>query len=117
MEISVRRLVVRGSIATALGIGSMVVLGPNAVADAPCPDGTVRVFLSNSTNTCQGAGATTYSAPWATKICTTSGTVAVIDTTGKRRVNRQHIELDPGGHCARLELDGQQSATVVVAPA
>ncbi|MET7767748.1 hypothetical protein [Nocardia sp. NPDC005366] len=117
MGSTVRRLVVRSSVAAALGIGSMVVLGPHAVADAPCPDGTARVFLSNSTNTCQGAGTASYAQPWATKICTTGGTTAVIDTTGKRRVNRQHIELDPGGHCARLELDGQQSATVVVAPA
>ncbi|MEV0293111.1 hypothetical protein [Nocardia sp. NPDC050710] len=111
---TVRRLVVRGSLA-ALGAGSVVFLAPQAIAEAPCPDGTARVFLNDSTNTCQSAGTVEYSQPWASKICSMGSAKVVIDTTGKRRINKKHIELDPG-HCTRLELDGQQSATVQVIP-
>ncbi|WP_156371157.1 hypothetical protein [Nocardia arizonensis] len=117
MGSTVRRLVVRGGVAAAVGMGSLIVLGPKAAAEAPCPDGTARVFFNNSTNTCQNAGTATYADPWASRVCSTSGARVVIDTTGKRRVNKRHIELASGGYCAQLELDGQQSATIQVSPA
>ncbi|MGW4365252.1 hypothetical protein ACWEKT_06365 [Nocardia takedensis] len=112
---TVRRLLVRGGLAAALGLGSLIALGPQAVAEG-CPAGTARVFFSNSTNTCQPAGSATYANPWASRVCTTSGTRVVIDTTGKRKANKRHIELEPAGFCAQLDLDGQQSATIQVLP-
>ncbi|MBH0781402.1 hypothetical protein [Nocardia bovistercoris] len=117
MATTVRRLVIRSGVAVAVAAGSLLVFGPQAAADAPCPDGTARIFFNNSTNICQGAGTATYSSPWASRVCTTSGTKVVIDTTGKRRVNKRHIELDGGGYCTQLELNGQENATIQVSPA
>lgn len=114
MGSTVGAVVLRGCAAFALGAGSLIVLGPHAAADAPCPEGTARVFFNNSTNTCQGVGAVTYSNPWASRVCSAAGSKVVVDTTGKRRVNKRHIELDPGGYCTQLELNGQENATVTV---
>ncbi|MET8774690.1 hypothetical protein ABZV58_06640 [Nocardia sp. NPDC004654] len=112
-----RRLVIRGAVIGAVAAGAVVAVPQTAIAEAPCQDGTARVFLNNATNLCQSGSATYTAYPAVTKVCSTSGTKVVIDTTGPRRVNRRHVELDPGGHCARFEIEGQESATVLVTAA
>ncbi|WP_431972078.1 hypothetical protein [Nocardia sp. bgisy134] len=117
MTRTLRRLVIRGSVIGAIAAGAVVALPQTAVAEAPCPDGTARVFLNDATNVCQSGSATYTARPAVSKVCSTGGTSVVVETTGPRRINRRHIELEPGGYCARLEIEGQESATVQVQPA
>ncbi|MFF0530279.1 hypothetical protein ACFYT3_18015 [Nocardia amikacinitolerans] len=112
-----RRLTIRGAVIGAIAAGAVVAVPQTAIAEAPCQDGTARVFLNNATNLCQSGTATYNARPAISKVCSTSGTKVVVDTTGPRRVNRRHVELEPGGHCARFEIEGQESATVTVSPA
>ncbi|CRY83719.1 hypothetical protein IU443_16745 [Nocardia farcinica] len=116
MAVRVGRVMIRGLAAAALGSGAVLAIPQTAAADGPCPVGTASVFLNDATHHCQGAGTTTYTArPAVAKVCAMSGTAVTVDSDGARRVNRQHIELDPG-HCTRLEIGGQYSATVQVSP-
>ncbi|MEV6387286.1 hypothetical protein [Nocardia xishanensis] len=117
MTRTLRQLVIRGSVIGAIAAGAVVAIPQTAIAEAPCQDGTARVFLNNSTNLCQSGSATYTALPAVSKVCSTGGTKVVVDTTGPRRINRRHVELEPGGHCARFELEGQESATVQVTPA
>ncbi|RJO75018.1 hypothetical protein D5S18_16625 [Nocardia panacis] len=112
MGVAVRRGLVRGCVVAALGLGFAVVGGHEAAAEA-CPDGTARVFLSNETNTCQGRGVASYSAPGlVSRVCSVGPVKVVVDITGSRYVAR-HVELE-NGRCAQFEYKGQSGATVQV---
>ncbi|WP_228003009.1 hypothetical protein [Nocardia australiensis] len=119
MELTVARLVVRSSITAAIAIGSMVVLGPQAAAEAPCPDGTARIFFSNETNTCQGGG--TYSfggSPAISKVCSVGSVNVTVDATiktSKTKTANRHLDLS-NGQCGRIDIPGQLDATVTVTP-
>ncbi|WP_406280866.1 hypothetical protein OH799_15475 [Nocardia sp. NBC_00881] len=116
MKLPVRRLVVRSSIVSALALGLLAV-APEAVADAPCPEGTARVFLANSTNTCQGGGTVGYdpSAP-VSKVCSTPTADVTAEATFKNsrgKLVTQKLDLSDG-RCGRFDIPGQLSATVTV---
>jgi hypothetical protein len=119
MELTVRRLVVRGSIAAATALGSLVVLGPQAAAEAPCPDGSARIFLHDETNSCQGGG--TYSfdgTPALVKVCSVGSVRVVVDTTiklSKTRSRNDHLDL-ADGKCGRVTISGQLDSTVTITP-
>ncbi|MEU2030211.1 hypothetical protein [Nocardia amamiensis] len=114
MGSTVRRLVVGSSAVAALALGSLVV-APDAVADAPCPEGTARVFLANSTNTCQGGGTVSYD-PAVSKVCSTATADVTAEATFKNRRGKlitQKLDLS-SGRCGRFDIAGQLSATVTV---
>ncbi len=116
MRPTVRRLVVGSSVVAALALGTLVV-APDAVADAPCPDGTARVFLANSTNTCQGGGTVSYDPPGAvSKVCSTATADVTAEATFKNRRGKlitQKLDLS-SGRCGRFDIAGQLNATVTV---
>lgn len=119
MELSVRRLVVRSSFVAAVALGSVVVVGPEAVADAPCPDGTARIFFSDETNTCQGAGTVSYTsrAKRVSRTCSTVSatvTVAVTEEIGYKSVEREVEYID--GRCGAFNYKIQSAASVTVTP-
>ncbi|MGW4324320.1 hypothetical protein ACWEKR_00350 [Nocardia sp. NPDC004573] len=116
MGSTVRRLVVRSSVVAALALGSLVV-APEAVADAPCPEGSARVFLADSTNTCQGGGTASYDPPGVvSKVCSTSTADVTAEATFKNRRGKiitQKLDLSDG-RCGRFDIAGQLGATVTV---
>ncbi|MGQ4596700.1 hypothetical protein [Nocardia sp. R6R-6] len=116
MEPTVRRLVVGSSVAAALTLGSLVVAAPDAIA-AQCPDGTARVFLANSTNTCQGAGTVSYDPPGVvSKVCSSATADVSAEATFKDRRGKlitQKLDLS-SGRCGRFEIAGQLGTTVTV---
>ncbi|MFI9409716.1 MULTISPECIES: hypothetical protein [Nocardia] len=116
MEPTVRRLVVGSSVIAALALGTLVV-APEAVADAPCPEGSARVFLANSTNTCQGGGTVSYDPPGVvSKVCSTASADVSAEATFKNRRGKlitQKLDLS-GGRCGRFDIAGQLGATVTV---
>ncbi|UAK29711.1 hypothetical protein K8O92_16940 [Nocardia asteroides] len=113
---TIRRLVVGSSVVAALALGTLVV-APEAVADAPCPEGTARVFLADSTNTCQGAGTVSYDPPGVvSKVCSTPSADVSAEATFKNRrgkLTTQKLELN-SGRCGRFDIAGQLGATVTV---
>ncbi|WP_433201478.1 hypothetical protein ACQP1G_10400 [Nocardia sp. CA-107356] len=118
MELTVRRLVARGSVAAALALGPLVVLGPpQAAAEAPCPDGTARIFFHDETNTCQGGGTSSFTgSPALVKVCSTSGIQVVVDTTiqkSRTKTRTAHLDLS-NGQCGRIEVGGQLDSTVSI---
>ncbi|WP_328404386.1 MULTISPECIES: hypothetical protein [unclassified Nocardia] len=119
MELTVRRLVVRSSIVAALGLGSIVVAAPQAVAEAPCPDGTARLFFTNETNTCQGGGTVSFDgSPAISKVCSVGRVNVIVDATiktGKTKTATRHLDLS-NGQCGRIEIAGQLNATVTINP-
>ncbi|QIS14770.1 hypothetical protein [Nocardia arthritidis] len=115
----VGRLVVRGSVIAALGVGSVVAFGPgNAVADAPCPDGTARIFVAGghddeSTDTCQGPGSVTFSWPKAvSKVCAVGSAKAVVEISGAKPYAGTYELVN--GHCAMFNYKKVDSATITV---
>ncbi|MGK8490180.1 hypothetical protein [Nocardia asiatica] len=116
MEPTVRRVVVRSGVVAALALGSLVA-APQAVADAPCPEGTARVFLADSTNTCQGGGTVSYDPPGVvSKICSTPSADVTAEATFKNRRGKlitQKLDLS-SGRCGRFDVAGQLGATVTV---
>ncbi|MFQ6394973.1 hypothetical protein ACLMAJ_16100 [Nocardia sp. KC 131] len=119
MEMTVRRLMVRSSIVAALGLGSIVVAAPQAIADAPCSDGTARLFFTNETNTCQGGGTVSFDgSPAISKVCSMSSAHVVVDATikiSKKKNTTQHLDLS-NGQCGRLDVGSQLDATVTITP-
>ncbi|MEU7765294.1 hypothetical protein AB0B25_09275 [Nocardia sp. NPDC049190] len=117
MKLPLRRLVVGSSVVAAVALGSLVVSAPEAAANAPCPDGTARVFLGNSTNTCQGGGTVDYdpSAP-VSKVCSMPNTDVTAEATFKNsrgKLVTQKLDLSDG-RCGRFDIAGQLGATVTV---
>ncbi|MFE3541504.1 hypothetical protein ACFXK0_00860 [Nocardia sp. NPDC059177] len=113
------RVMVRGVVVVAMSAGALVpaalVGAPNAVAD-PCPNGTARVFLGNSTNSCQGAGSVSYTEAPVSKVCSMSGTQVVveIEVDNKKRPTRT-VEIS-NGRCASFDMKTQIGNTVTVTP-
>ncbi|MGK8523565.1 hypothetical protein ACRS6B_19350 [Nocardia asteroides] len=107
---------VGSSVIAALVLGTLVV-APVAVADAPCPEGTARVFLSDSTNTCQGGGTVSYDPPGVvSKVCSMPSANVSAEATFKTRRGKlmtQKLELS-NGRCGRFDVAGQLGATVTV---
>jgi len=115
MMVRLSRLAARTLAVAALAAAAVIAVPQTALAD-PCPDGTARVFTSDATHRCQGGGAVTYTAwPAVVKVCAMTRTTVVIDTDGRRKADRRHVELEPR-HCAKFDRDGQHSATVRVQP-
>ncbi|WP_278263731.1 hypothetical protein [Nocardia sp. AG03] len=110
---------VRGVVVAAVTAGALVpvtlVTAPAAVAD-PCPNGTARVFLGNSTNSCQGAGSVSYTEAPVSKVCSMSGTDVAVDiqTNIKKRPTR-HVEIR-NGQCSTFDMKTQIGNTVTVTP-
>jgi hypothetical protein len=119
MELTVQPLVVRSSIVAAIAMGSMVVVGPQASAEAPCPDGTARIFFNNETNTCQGGGTASFNgSPAISKVCSVGPVNVIVDATiktSKTKTATRHLDLS-NGKCGRVEIGGQLDATVTVTP-
>lgn len=88
---------------------------PSALAD-PCPTGTARVFLGNSTNSCQGAGSVSYTDAPVSKVCSmasTDVTVEIQTNIKKRPLRTQELS---NGHCASFDIHTQIGNTVTVTP-
>ncbi|MEV5836193.1 hypothetical protein [Nocardia sp. NPDC052112] len=120
MESTIRRLVARSSVAAALAVGPLVVLGPpQATAEAPCPDGTARIFFHDETNTCQSGG--TYSfdgTPALVKVCSVGRVQVIVDTTvqkSRTKTRTDHLDLS-NGQCGRVTIAGQLDSTVSISP-
>ncbi|WP_433732816.1 hypothetical protein ACQP0C_10920 [Nocardia sp. CA-129566] len=120
MELTVRRLVARSSVAAALALGPLVVLGPpQAAAEAPCPDGSARIFFHDETNTCQSGG--TYSfdgTPALVKVCSVGKVEVTVDTTiqkSRTKTRTDHLDLS-NGQCGRVTVGGQLDSTVTITP-
>ncbi|MFG1795656.1 hypothetical protein [Nocardia sp. NPDC049149] len=112
---TVRRLVIRGAVAGAIAVGSIVVVAPSAVADNPCEGASARVFFGNSTNICQ-SGTATYSDPVVSKICSMPTSTVHAEVTLKQTKTKtitQTMDL-ANGQCGRFPLQGQLSSTVSV---
>ncbi|MDO3645893.1 hypothetical protein [Nocardia mangyaensis] len=113
------RMMVRGVVVAAVSVGAavpMVLLGaPNAAAD-PCPTGTARVFLANSTNSCQGAGTVRYTDAPVSKVCSMASTdvTIVIETNIKKRP-RHEVQVH-NGRCASFDFRTQIGNSVTVSP-
>ncbi|MFD3506681.1 hypothetical protein [Nocardia sp. NPDC058666] len=111
------RMMVRGVIVAAATAGTLVpaalLTAPSAMAD-PCPTGTARVFLGNSTNSCQGAGSVSYTDAPVSKVCSMSGTDVTVEirTNIKKRPLRTQ-ELS-NGQCASFDMKTQIGNTVTV---
>jgi len=115
MTLRLVRLAAR-TFAVATVAGAAVAAVPQTALADPCPDGTARVFTSDASHRCQGGGTVTYTAwPAVVKVCAMSRTTVVIDTDGRRKADRRHVELDPR-HCAQFQIEGQRGATVRVQP-
>ncbi|MEV0435542.1 hypothetical protein [Nocardia sp. NPDC050413] len=111
-------MMIRGLVVAALGAGAVVpvlmVGAPTAAAD-PCPDGTARVFLGNSTNSCQGAGTVSYTEAPVSKVCSMTGSDVVVDIEGNSKKTHRHVELT-NGQCAQFDIRTQMANTVTVTP-
>lgn len=115
MMVRLARLAARTLAVATLVCTAVIAIPQTALAD-PCPDGTARVFTDDATHRCQSGGSVTYTAsPAVVKVCAMSRTTVVIDTDGRRKADRRHVELEPR-HCAKFERSGQRSATVLVQP-
>ncbi|MFD6157866.1 hypothetical protein ACFWF7_30305 [Nocardia sp. NPDC060256] len=113
---TVRRLVVRSSVAAAIGLGSIVVVAPQAVAET-CPDGSARIFFANAEPSCQ-TGSASYSAETISKVCSMTGANVVAEATylnSRKKPVTTRLDLS-NGTCGRFVIAGQQSATVSVTP-
>ncbi|WP_433657241.1 hypothetical protein ACQPW1_37460 [Nocardia sp. CA-128927] len=113
---TVRRLVFRSSVAAAIGLGSIVVVAPQAVADT-CADGTARIFFANADPSCQ-TGSADYSTQKIAKVCSMTGADVVAEATylnSRKKTVTTRLELS-NGRCGRFEISGQQGATVTVTP-
>ncbi|MFI6041348.1 hypothetical protein ACIA8C_06915 [Nocardia sp. NPDC051321] len=113
---TVRRLVFRSSVAAAIGLGSIVVVAPQAVAET-CADGSARIFFSNAEPRCQ-TGSASYSAETISKVCSMTGADVVAEAVylnSKKQPVPTRLELS-NGTCGRFIIGGQQSATVSVTP-
>ncbi|WP_336081282.1 hypothetical protein [Nocardia sp. SSK8] len=113
------RVMIRGVVVAAVSVGALVpvalVTAPAAVAD-PCPNGTARVFLGNSTNSCQGAGSVSYTEAPVSKVCSMSGTHVAVDVEVKaRKTTTRHVEIS-NGQCATFDMRTQLGNTVTVTP-
>jgi hypothetical protein len=90
-----------------------------ASAEAPCPDGTARIFFNNETNTCQGGGTVSFNgSPAVAKVCSMRSVNVIVDATiktSKTKTATRHLDLS-NGQCGRVELGGQLDATVTVTP-
>ncbi|MFJ2663956.1 hypothetical protein ACIO14_06370 [Nocardia fluminea] len=113
------RVIVRGVVVAAVTAGALVpaalVSAPSALAD-PCPTGTARVFLGNSTNSCQGAGSVSYTDAPVSKVCSmasTDVTVEIQTNIKKRPLRTQELS---NGHCASFDIHTQIGNTVTVTP-
>lgn len=120
MELTVRRLVARSSVAATLALGPLVVLGsPQAAAEAPCPDGTARIFFHDETNTCQGGGSYSFTgSPALVKVCSVGRVEVIVDTTiktGRTKTTTNHLDLR-NGQCGRITISGQLDSTVTITP-
>ncbi|WP_410870032.1 hypothetical protein [Nocardia sp. A7] len=113
------RVMVRGVVVAAVTAGALVpaalVGAPSAMAD-PCPNGTARVFLGNSTNSCQGAGSVSYTEAPVSKVCSMAGTDVTVEiqTNIKKRPLRTQ-ELS-NGQCSSFDMKTQIGNTVTVTP-
>ncbi|MEV4129207.1 hypothetical protein [Nocardia sp. NPDC049707] len=120
MESTIRRLVARSSVAAALALGPLVVLGPpQATAEAPCPDGTARIFFHDETNTCQSGGTYGFDGkPALVKVCSVGRVQVIVDTTiqkSRTKTRTAHLDLR-NGQCGRIEVGGQLDSTVNISP-
>ena len=82
----------------------------------PCPTGTARVFLGNSTNSCQGAGTVSYTEAPVSKVCSmnsTDVTVEIQTNIKKRPLRTQELS---NGQCASFDMKTQIGNTVTVTP-
>ncbi|AFU04415.1 hypothetical protein [Nocardia brasiliensis] len=111
---TVRRLVVRSSVAAALALGSIAVVAPHAAADT-CSDGTARIFFANAEPACV-TGTTSYRTQTIAKVCSMPGADVVAEATFPKlrgKAVTQRLELT-NGTCGRFEIMTQESATVSV---
>ncbi|MFD4438433.1 hypothetical protein ACFWPK_01490 [Nocardia sp. NPDC058519] len=96
-------------------VPATLLTAPNAMAD-PCPTGTARVFLGNSTNSCQGAGSVSYTEAPVSKVCSmtsTDVTVEIQTNIKKRPLRTQELS---NGQCASFDMKTQIGNTVTVTP-
>lgn len=115
-DMTVRRLVIRSSIAGAIALGSVVAVAPHAAAET-CADGSARIFFANAEPRCQ-TGTATYSAETISKVCSMTGADVVAEAgylNYKKQIVTTRHELS-NGSCGRFVIAGQQSATVSVTP-
>ncbi|MEV6275662.1 hypothetical protein [Nocardia sp. NPDC051832] len=108
-------MALRSAVIAAMGLGSVVFV-PEAVAGAPCPDGTARIFFEGGDNHCQ-AGSANFSSPrWVSKVCSVGQVKVTVRAEYDGYMARPLIrELDPG-HCTQVPLPAQKSASVVLTP-
>ncbi|MEV0245795.1 hypothetical protein AB0H76_04290 [Nocardia sp. NPDC050712] len=115
MEISVQRIALRSAVIAAMGLGSVVFV-PEAVAGAPCPDGTARIFFEGGDNHCQ-AGSASFSSPqWVSKVCSVGRVQVTLHVEYEGRKAKPYDRELPPGHCAQVPLPAQKSASVVLTP-
>ncbi|MEU7220605.1 hypothetical protein [Nocardia iowensis] len=113
---TVRRLVVRSSVAAAITLGSIVAVAPQAVAEGLCDDGSATVFLVGSEPVCQGRGTVSYGERTVSKVCSVGPVEVTAEATYlDRRKKTITDQLDlRNGTCGRFVIPGQTSATVTV---